>query len=183
MRFLTSVHCSQSQRYQNTLCQELVLCPQLSPKKTWEGFIGGFFATVLFGLLVGSGFWLGGGVTVAPNASSKPVRVREHVSQGQGLCPTGWDVALKKGTSMAHSNWQRQHQPFFTRQFSSSLDPRGAEAVRTLYFSHAEACGTQQVAFSSRHLIFRGQGDWHWRVRGGVRYALQPRFPPLCALT
>lgn len=27
---------------------------QLSPKKTWEGFIGGFFATVLFGLLVSS---------------------------------------------------------------------------------------------------------------------------------
>lgn len=25
---------------------------QLSPKKTWEGFIGGFFSTVLFGLLV-----------------------------------------------------------------------------------------------------------------------------------
>lgn len=29
------------------------LCPlQLSPKKTWEGFIGGFFATIVFGILV-----------------------------------------------------------------------------------------------------------------------------------
>lgn len=26
--------------------------PQLSPKKTWEGFIGGFFATVVFGFIV-----------------------------------------------------------------------------------------------------------------------------------
>uniref|UniRef100_A0A8C5AUF3 Phosphatidate cytidylyltransferase n=1 Tax=Gadus morhua TaxID=8049 RepID=A0A8C5AUF3_GADMO len=26
--------------------------PQLSPKKTWEGFIGGFFATVVFGILL-----------------------------------------------------------------------------------------------------------------------------------
>lgn len=25
---------------------------QLSPKKTWEGFIGGGFATVIFGLVV-----------------------------------------------------------------------------------------------------------------------------------
>lgn len=25
---------------------------QLSPKKTWEGFIGGFFSTVVFGFLV-----------------------------------------------------------------------------------------------------------------------------------
>lgn len=25
---------------------------QLSPKKTWEGFIGGFFATIVFGILV-----------------------------------------------------------------------------------------------------------------------------------
>lgn len=27
---------------------------QLSPKKTWEGFIGGFFSTVVFGFLVSS---------------------------------------------------------------------------------------------------------------------------------
>lgn len=33
------------------------LYPQLSPKKTWEGFIGGFFATVVFGILVSS--WTG----------------------------------------------------------------------------------------------------------------------------
>ena len=25
---------------------------QLSPKKTWEGFIGGFFSTVIFGFIV-----------------------------------------------------------------------------------------------------------------------------------
>lgn len=25
---------------------------QLSPKKTWEGFIGGFFSTIVFGILV-----------------------------------------------------------------------------------------------------------------------------------
>lgn len=25
---------------------------QLSPKKTWEGFIGGFFSTVVFGFIV-----------------------------------------------------------------------------------------------------------------------------------
>ena len=25
---------------------------QLSPKKTWEGFIGGFFATMVFGVIV-----------------------------------------------------------------------------------------------------------------------------------
>lgn len=31
------------------------LCPlQLSPKKTWEGFIGGFFSTIVFGILVKS---------------------------------------------------------------------------------------------------------------------------------
>lgn len=30
-----------------------VLCfLQLSPKKTWEGFIGGFFSTIVFGILV-----------------------------------------------------------------------------------------------------------------------------------
>lgn len=39
-------------------------CPQLSPKKTWEGFIGGYFGTVVFGFLVsptlhlpGAGFY------------------------------------------------------------------------------------------------------------------------------
>lgn len=43
-----------------TINAQLVIIPfflslwQLSPKKTWEGFIGGFFATVLFGLLVSS---------------------------------------------------------------------------------------------------------------------------------
>jgi phosphatidate cytidylyltransferase len=31
---------------------------KLSPKKTWEGFIGGGFATVLFGLGVSSFFLL-----------------------------------------------------------------------------------------------------------------------------
>lgn len=33
----------------------LCVCPpplQLSPKKTWEGFIGGFFSTVVFGFMV-----------------------------------------------------------------------------------------------------------------------------------
>lgn len=28
---------------------------QLSPKKTWEGFIGGFFATIVFGIMVRKG--------------------------------------------------------------------------------------------------------------------------------
>ena len=30
----------------------LVFLVQLSPKKTWEGFIGAFFFTVIFGLTV-----------------------------------------------------------------------------------------------------------------------------------
>jgi phosphatidate cytidylyltransferase len=29
---------------------------QLSPKKTWEGFIGGAFATIIWGLLVS--YWV-----------------------------------------------------------------------------------------------------------------------------
>lgn len=30
----------------------LLILLQLSPKKTWEGFIGGFFSTVVFGFMV-----------------------------------------------------------------------------------------------------------------------------------
>lgn len=42
-------------------CIKLVstLCSlQLSPKKTWEGFIGGFFATIVFGIMVRRDFYL-----------------------------------------------------------------------------------------------------------------------------
>lgn len=45
-----------------TFCRSVVCEPsnsviffgpfQLSPKKTWEGFIGGFFSTVVFGFIV-----------------------------------------------------------------------------------------------------------------------------------
>lgn len=48
LMFITIFNCK---RFYNNLWIGLL---QLSPKKTWEGFIGGFFATVVFGILVRS---------------------------------------------------------------------------------------------------------------------------------
>jgi len=52
LRFKRSVVDARRQPLANLVSIPLPCRSQLSPKKTWEGFIGGFFATVVFGIVV-----------------------------------------------------------------------------------------------------------------------------------
>jgi len=63
------------------------LCPRLSPKKTWEGYIGGIFAAVLFTALFAAIWRVGAG----PNSTITPLR-GALVGLVMGVFPTLGDV-------------------------------------------------------------------------------------------
>lgn len=60
--------------------------PQLSPKKTWEGFVGGFFSTVVFGILVKASERIVVGCHVPAMAPSS------NFPGVPSSCPTSWQA-------------------------------------------------------------------------------------------